>query len=437
MLWTVRLRFVSFRCVTLGYLALTAAFLFCPSAQATSLAFWHHRGRPLVVGYFPGWGQPAGEHFYVKTMISNRSIKLLDQINYSQGSVAGGRCSLANRKNDLDTIYTSEDSVNGRPDNPGAPFRGYFHQLKELKHRYPHLKILISLEGAPAGFIEGAQPANRRAFVASCVDTFLRGHFAPGINEPGVFDGIDIDWESPQQDEAADYLALIAEFRRQMDALRPGLRLSVALGDTPLMLPGTDFAAISALVDQVGIMNYDYTGPWSPTTGFIAPLYSNPEDPGSSESIARSIATYRAQGVPVKKMLMGLPFYGYSWTKVEEDNDGLFQSGDGVRDDKPYHYIRSLAASSSIHRDPRTRAPWLFNGDIFWTYEDPISVRYKVSYAARGHLAGIMIWELSGDTEDAELLRVAHHTLRRPMHDSFEEEAASELPPTTFNGPLQ
>ena len=59
---------------------------------------------------------------------------------------------------------SNANSVNGRPDNPHSPFRGYFHQLKELKLRYPRLKILISLEGAPAGFMEGAKPQNRRAF---------------------------------------------------------------------------------------------------------------------------------------------------------------------------------------------------------------------------------------------------------------------------------
>jgi chitinase len=417
-------------------LAVAAVFLLCPGAHAAPLNIWHHRSRPLVVGYFPGWSQPNAEPFYVKTMITNHSVKLLDQLNYSQGSVAGGRCAVANRKNDLDTVYTHANSVNGRADNPHSPFRGYFHQLKELKLRHPHLKILISLEGAPAGFVEGAKPENRRAFVASCVDTFLRGHFAPGINEPGIFDGFDIDWESPQQNEAADFLALVAEFRRQMDALRPGLRLSIAVGDAPQMLPGTDFAALSSLVDQVGIMNYDYTGPWSDTTGFIAPLYSSPEDPGHSNSIEQSIANYQALGVPLKKMLMGLPFYGYSWNTVDDVNDGLFQSGKGVHGDKPYHFIRALAASSSVHRDPRSRAPWLFDGEIFWTYEDPVSVRYKVSYAANQHLAGIMIWELSGDTADAELLRVAHRSLRRPMVTSDVEETAADSLPASSTSPL-
>ena len=416
--------------------AAAAALLLCPGALAVRLHVRHDRPRPLVVGYFPGWGQSYAEPFNVKTIIANRSVRLLDQIDYSQGAVAGGHCSVAYPKWDLDTVYTSKNSVSGKADNPASPFRGYFHQLKELKRRYPHLKILISLEGAQEGFSEGAKPENRHAFVASCVDTFLRGHFGPGINEPGVFDGIDIDWESPKENQAADFLALVAEFRQQMDALRPGFRLSIAVGDAPQDLPGTDFAAISALVDQVGIMNYDYTGPWSPTTGFIAPLYSDPQDPNHSNSIERSIAGYQARGVPLNKMLMGLPFYGYSWTTVSSERDGLFQSGKGVRDDKPYNYIRALAASSSVHRDPHTQAPWLFDGQTFWTYEDPVSIRYKVSYAAHQRLAGVMIWELSNDTEDAELLRVAHQSLKKPLATSFMQETATDSVTAPSTTPL-
>jgi chitinase len=415
----------------LGAMAAAALILLCPHIYAAPHPIDHRRPHPLVVGYFPGWGQTYAQPFNVKALIVNRGAKLLDQINYSQASVAGGRCSLADRKSDLETVYTAENSVNGKPDSANSPFRGYFHQLKELKHRYPHLKIVISLEGAPAGFIQGAKPENRRAFVASCINTFLLGDFASGISEPGIFDGFDIDWESPQQNDAADFLALVAEFRRQMDALHPGFMLSIAVGDSPLMLPGSDFAALSTLVDQVGIMNYDYTGPWSPTTGFIAPLFSEPADPSHSNSIQQSIASYHARGVPLEKMLMGVPFYGYSWTAVGKTNDGLFQAGKGVHEDKPYHYIRALSTSSTIHRDPHTQEPWLFDGETFWTYEDPISVHYKVSYAAHKRLAGIMIWELSGDTTDAELLRVAHRSLKKPMNAGAIEKTAEESEPAS------
>ena len=70
-------------------LAVAAAFLLCPGAHAATRQIRHYRSRPLVVGYFPEWGQSYAEPFNVKTMIANHSARLLDQINYSQGSVAG------------------------------------------------------------------------------------------------------------------------------------------------------------------------------------------------------------------------------------------------------------------------------------------------------------------------------------------------------------
>jgi chitinase len=165
-------------------------------------------------------------------------------------------------------------------------------------------------------------------------------------------------------------------------------------------------------VDQVGVMNYDYAGPWSKTTGFLAPLFGHNSH---ALSIERSIASYKAAGVPERKLLMGLPFYGYSWTAVSSANNGLFQAGQAVHADRPYNYIRTLAEPSSRYRDQRSQAPWLFDGQTFWTYEDPVSVRYKVSYAHSQHLGGVMIWELSGDTTDAELLNMVYHSLHHPL----------------------
>jgi chitinase len=394
---------------------LLAAFLMLHLGAKARIHYpWHHKKHPLVVGYFPEWGLTYDQPYYVKALITNKSVKMLDQINYSQGSVAGGHCSVSDHKAALDVIYSARNSVSGDPDDPHSPFRGYYHQLKELKRRYPKLRILISLEGDPTDFSKAAKPENRRAFVSSCIDTFLRGHFSPDVSEAGIFDGFDIDWESPTKDEAADYAALILEFRQQMDRFRPGLRLSVAVGDAPEMLPGTDFAAVGALVDQFGIMNYDYAGPWNPTTGFIAPLFSNQLDPRHSNSVERSIASYRAAGVPVRKILMGLPFYGYGWSDVDDTNNGLFQEGKGVRADQPYRYIRALSSDYSVYREPRSRAPWLFDGDTFWTYDDATSIGYKISYAIYSHLAGVMIWELSGDTSDAELLGAVHRSLLHP-----------------------
>jgi len=368
---------------------------------------------PLLVGYFPQWGISIAQPYYVKTLIKNGAAARLDQINYSQGSVRNGRCSLADPGADLSIRFKRKNSVNGIPDMPLARFRGNFHQLEELKRRYPHLKLLISLEGDPRDFAEDAQPKNRKAFVASCVDTFLRGHFARGISRPTLFDGFDIDWESPQAADAANFLALLQEFRAQMSKLRPGLLLAVAVDESPQTFAGTDFAAVARVVDQVGVMNYDYIGPWSARTGFIAPLFS--ADPHDTHSIETSIASYEASGVPAEKILMGLPFYGYSWTDVEWSNEGLFQTGHAIKEDRSYHHIRDVASQFSVYREERSQSPWLFDGNTFWTYDDPTSIRFKASYAYHERLGGVMIWELSGDTEDAELLGIAYKSLHEPL----------------------
>lgn len=390
-----------------------AAFLLLQGALTHAQYAGPQAPHPLLVGYFPQWGLSIAKPYYVKTLINNGAAARLDQINYSQGSVRNGRCSLADPGADLSIRFKRKNSVNGMPDMPLSRFRGNFHQLEELKRRYPHLKLLISLEGDPHDFAVDAQPENRHAFVASCVDTFLRGHFARGISRPTLFDGFDIDWESPQAADAANFLALLEEFRAQMNALRPGLLLAVAVDESPLSLAGTDFAAVARIVDQVGIMNYDYIGPWSARTGFIAPLFS--ADSHDPHSIETSIASYEAAGVPPEKILMGLPFYGYSWTDVEWSNDGLFQTGRAIKEDRSYHHIRDVASQFSFYREARSQSPWLFDGNTFWTYDDPTSIRFKASYAYHERLGGVMIWELSGDTEDAELLGIAYKSLHEPL----------------------
>ena len=453
-------------------LSIPLSFAVTHSSIRTSLprAASQHR---LVVGYFGQWS--VYDQFRVKDLVSSGAAGQLDQMNYAQGFVTNGRCSVADPNADLNLLVHAEDAVNGQPDDPATNFHGNFHQLMELKRLHPRLKILISLEGRASDFAADAQPAARAAFVASCVDIFLRGHLAASPNvapstpdQPGLFDGIDVDWEYPGQENAANFVALLTDLRHAMEAVRPGLRLTIAVGPSPRMYPGVDFAAISQLVDQVGIMNYDYSGPWSHTTGFLAPLYIDETRGGSVE---RSILSFKEAGVPAPKLLMGLPFYGYGWKSVPTTANGLFQPGQGIRGDRPYRFFQTLLAPPSaptppasaeppaatpptlkptsvaahgaeptsvaahlptdtttapaparlpapppflLFRDPRSHAPWLFDGSTFWTYEDPTSIRYKAAFAVDQGIGGVMAWELSEDAPDAALLKAARSGLDRP-----------------------
>ena len=407
--------------------------------------------RAKVVAYFGQWG--VYDHFFVRNLIDSGAIHQLDQINYAQGFVTGGHCSIADPNADLQMVFRAADSVTGKADDPSQPFRGNLHQLVDLKRRYPHLKVLLSLEGQARDFAADAQPAARETFVRSCVDLFLRGHLAPGIEAPRLFDGIDVDWEYPHGDDGANFVALLGELRRQMNAVRPDLLLTIAAGPSPRMYGGVDLPAVNQLVDQVGLMNYDYNGPWNQRTGFLAPLYT---EEGRGGSVERSIREWEEAGVPAPKLLLGLPFYGYGWRDVVKADNGFWQTGTSIRGDKPYSFFRDLMApqaasphgptaaapplpggyipsaiadSSSLsaksaalaqnnppppfvlYRDPRSKAPWLFDGNTFWTYEDPTSAQTKANFAREEHLGGIMAWELGEDSADSALLRAAHRGL--------------------------
>ena len=426
------------------------------SATATFAQF--SSPKPLLVGYFGQWGLYNDPPSTLKSLAANRKAAMLDQLNYAQAFVTGGHCSIADRNADLDHAFGAEDSVNGQPDDPASPFRGNLHQIAELKRAYPRLQVLISLEGRAADFAFDAQPENRQAFIASCVDLFVKGNLAANIAAPGLFDGIDVDWEYPGGADAANFLALLTELRQQMDRVRPGSKLSIAVGPSPRMYSGADFAMIAAQVDQIGLMTYDFAGPWMQTTGFIAPLYSVPPpaepqgvqaavptptgphptasttpaaqtavppsmpapNPPPAGGVSASAQAFLSVGVPASKLLLGVPFYGYGWTQVPELARGVFQEGTPIRGDRPYAYIQSVAAHSRLYRDAVSSTPWLFDGDAFWTFDDPVSVKAKATYVREHELGGVMIWELSDDTPQGALLAAAHdgleHSPVRPVN---------------------
>jgi chitinase len=407
----------SFRLVRLS---LAGVLCFCTwlSAGQDNAVVEH----PLVVGYF--LGENVRKQFFVKNLISSGDISLLDQIDYSQGHIAANLCAIADPEADLNYTFSAENSVDGTPDTAELPFRGNFHQLMELKGLYPHIKILISIEGNAEGFAEAAQPANRHTFVASCIQKFIKGKFAEGIAAPGLFDGIDIDWEYPKEADKFNFIALLGEFRRQLNSAGPNLLLTVAMGDNRITYQHLDMAAVAFYVDEVGVMNYDYSGPWSKKTGFIAPLYSSPGDPEIGNDVDSTIRGYEAAGVPAAKMLLGLPFYAYSWNQVSQENHGLFQLGEASRADLPYSYIATILPKFTVYRDPKSMAPWLFDGSTFWTYDDELSIAAKIKYAKQQALGGVMIWELSGDTSDGKLLKTVSDQLNN--HDSDQDADDSD-----------
>ncbi len=371
-----------------------------------------------VVGYFPQWGI-YNRRYVPLDLIKSGAMQTLTQINYAQGNIKDNACVIADPLADLNAPFKAEDSIDGMTDTPDALLRGNFHQLQLLRKRYPKVRVLISLEGKRQLFEEAAKPENRVAFVHSCIARFLQGHVAPGVEASHLFDGIDVDWEYPDAEHADDFCALMAEFRRQMDALEPvgtlprarnrsatGYTLSIATGASQKNIGPVDWVRVAKSVDQIGVMTYDFQGPWSHDTGFVAPLQSNSPQ---AETVASVMEAYLAAGVPAGQLLLGLPFYAYQWHNVSAGaRNGLYSHGDPVRGNLNQSTAAGLLAASpdaKLYRDPVSQAPWIYDGDTFLTFEDATSLKAKRAFARAHGLGGMMIWELSGDTVDAQLLQ--------------------------------
>lgn len=378
-----------------------------------------------VIAYFPQWGLYGGYVFggyFVKNLITTGSATRLTHLNYAFANVVDNQCASFDTWADFQDPLAANETVNGEADSlaPNA-FVGNFHQLQELKKLYPKLHIVISIGGGsadPNAFSTAALPENREAFVKSCIDMYIRGNFAPGIHEPDIFDGIDIDWEYPATTaDEENFTALLQEFRKQLDRIHPGMILSIAAPAGSWAYQYIDLPTIQHILSYFNLMTYDFDGPWNYTTGFVAPLYASRLDPDPTNNADYSVKAYLSMGIAPEKIVFGVPFYGYQWDEVPNVNHGLFEPGSPVGYGSEYNYIVTIANTLQEYRDATNKAPWLYDGNNFWTFDDPVSLEFKTDYIRKYHLGGVMIWEISGDLQDGLLLKTLVNGLQQEPCD--------------------
>jgi len=357
-----------------------------------------------VVGYLASWGVRSKG-----TAIANLPAKHLTHIFYAFGEVAAdGSVTLADRCTDVGACAKGEPLP--------AKARGNFGQLLQLKKRFPHLKLAISIGGwgGSARFSDAAlTEASRKKFASSAIDLYIR-------RWPGLFDGIDIDWEFPvrgglkgnveRPEDTENFTLLLAEIRRQLDA--EGTRdhkhyeLMIAASARPSEIANLQIAKITPLLDFIGVMTYDYhTG--GSIAHFNAPLYPATNDPTPELTVDASIRAFRAGGVTPDKLLIGVPFFAKAYGGVADINGGLLQPSTGAAKDwrESDGDWRRLSATRLRdrryvrHWEPKAQVPWLYDAanGTWITYDDPESVRAKANYVHEQSLGGMIIWELGGD----------------------------------------
>ncbi|ERS98831.1 chitinase [Sporothrix schenckii 1099-18] len=306
-------------------------------------------------------------------------------------------------------------------DQPGNNMFGCMKQINILKKRNRNLKVLLSIGGYTnsANFVK---PASRPELRAVFAETAVKH-----VKELG-FDGIDLDWEYPQNaEEAANYVQLLYECRKALDAYGDSLgpnryhfELTVACPAGPQNYEILDVPAMDRYLDFWNLMSYDYAGSWSSVSGHQANVYPHQTNPAiTPASTAVALHYYQSRGVATNKIVMGLPLYGRAFTNTdglgrpfEGTGPGSFEAG--VWDfkalpppDAQEHYDPEIIASSCY--DPKSRT--------FITYDTQPSTLAKATFIKDRGLGGAMWWEASGDREGpASLVRIMSNALGGPAN---------------------
>ncbi|KAL0929488.1 glycosyl hydrolase family 18 [Colletotrichum truncatum] len=77
-------------------------------------------------------------------------------------------------------------------------------------------------------------------------------------------------------------------------------------------------------------MAYDYSGPWSATTGHQANLRSSPIKPNSTSfSTDVAIEDYISKGLPSTKIILGMPLYGRAFQQTGGLSQTYYGAGNG------------------------------------------------------------------------------------------------------------
>jgi len=318
--------------------------------------------------------------------------------------------------------------------------RGNFAELKRLKKKFPHIKILLSVGGGAYKdlFNQIAEDNRLDELAQSCVDilshTLIDGK---KYKYEGLFDGIDIDWEFDKKGAEKYGIAFekfIKKVREVLNKVDANYIYTMVLQPSSYFFEGPmalNLKKIASHLDWINLMAYNFHGLWEKETGFNAPIYGTTSD--DKCCINYAIKQFKRHGVPSKKVALGVPFYGHSYKNVDRKNKGpnqTFTGGASAKDfgmktltiAKPgnirFEDIEKLLKKRKheyvLSWDNQARSSWIYNKKrkIFVSYDDERALKEKVRYCRKKGLGGVMIWEVSGDSSSGTLIRTLGDALK-------------------------
>lgn len=289
-------------------------------------------------------------------------------------------------------------------------YHPFLKQMDQVRAWNPDIKIVLSVV-----------PKEPDAFTVVSASEELRENVAKTcarlVSQDG-FDGVDFDWEYPcvpsngmncTPEDRHNYTLLCEAAKRGMESVGGG-SVSVAAGADLYYIDSIEPERMAEVLDYVCLMTYDLKCGFHALSGHHTALYSSTGDVFRN-SCDQALRLFESAGFPKEKLLMGAAFYSRKWEDVPDRYHGFLQltktgGGYGPNYDKlADEYINKNGYVR--YWDDEAKAPFLFNGSTFISYDDEESLAHKCAYVKREDIGGIFHWCHSGDTKGVLLRRIA------------------------------
>ncbi|KAM3537153.1 hypothetical protein ARSEF1564_009923 [Beauveria bassiana] len=284
---------------------------------------------------------------------------------------------------------------------------GCVKQLFLLKKQHRHLKVMLSIGGWTwsKNFPATASSAStRKTFAQSAVS----------LMKDWGFDGIDIDWEYPEDaTQAQDMIFLLQAVRDELDsyasqhAKHHHFLLSIAAPTGAKEYKKLKLAELGQVLDYINLMAYDFAGAWSNATGHGANLYNNTENPAATPFNTKdAVDAYINGGVPVNKLVLGIPLYGRSFQQTEGIGKPYTGVGSGTWEYGTWDYRVLPKPGAEIMCDNTAQGCYSYDAQTkeLISFDTPDVVAAKVEWLKEKGLGGSMFWEASGDKNGSDSL---------------------------------
>lgn len=188
--------------------------------------------------------------------------------------------------------------------------------------------------------------------------------------------GVNLDFENVPPDDREALSSFVKELARRLH--RDGRKLTISVPAKTSDSPSNshsgafDYAALGRYADSVWLMTYDEH------------YRTGPPGPVASIEWVEQVVRHAVSQIPSRKVLLGLPAYGYEWVNGGE--------GRGLTHAQAVARLSRYGAILRWH--PVYKVPYFTaQGRQVW-FENRYSTGYKLQLVGRYDLGGVTIWRL-------------------------------------------